>query len=121
VSPGYWAVDLDEDVHLFATAEEARAAAEAALKQAAYGTRTDGEWPETTGAIRWGEVGEGGRRIVREHARFRLDHEHTDACQPTPDDPDDPDGDDPDECTAGYGLLYDLWGKYELVAVGGAS
>jgi hypothetical protein len=119
VSPGYWAVDLDEDVLFCATAEAARATAEAALKQASEESRNGDGWPETTGAIRWGEVGEGGRRVVRERARFQLDHEHTDACQPEPD-PDVPD-DDPDECTEGYGMGCEVWGRYELVAVGGGA
>jgi hypothetical protein len=119
MSTSYWAVDLDEDVHLFATAEAARAAAKAALHWAGAVARTGDGWPETTGAIRWGEVGEDGQRVVREHARFHLDHEHTDACQPEPD-PDVPD-DEPDECTDGYGLEHDVWGRYELVAVGGGA
>jgi hypothetical protein len=119
MSLGYFAVDLDEDVHLFATAEEARACAEEVLDEARAESRTGNGWPETTGAIRWGEVGEHGQRVVREHARLHLDHEHTDACQPAPD-PDVPD-DEPDECTDGYGLEHDVWGRYELVAVGGEA
>jgi hypothetical protein len=119
MSLGYWAVDLDEDVHFFETAEAARSAAEAALNEARAESYTSNGWPETTRAIRWGEVDAFGQRTLRGRARFELDHEHTDACQPEPD-PDFPD-DDPDECTKGYGMGCDRWGKYELIAIGGGA
>ena len=117
---GYWAVDLDEDVHFFETAEAARAAAEAALDEARAESYTGDGWPETTRAIRWGEVDVGGQRVLRGRARFRVEHEHTLACRPESD-PDDEDGDDPDECAEGYGMGCDRWGKYELIAIGGGA